>query len=89
MASTRSKQDETVESVSAVDDPRFHINRRPSLPSIRVIAVLDVLAGTAGPTEPIRKPPRPTGHCPVMAIAALRDALSHAGPRIDGIGEES
>jgi DDE_Tnp_1-associated len=50
MASTRSKLDEIVESVSAVDDPRFHINRRPSLPSILVIAVLAVLAGAAGPT---------------------------------------
>jgi NifU-like protein involved in Fe-S cluster formation len=27
-------------------------------------------------------------HCPAMAIAALQDALSHAGPRIDVAGED-
>jgi DDE_Tnp_1-associated len=50
MASTRSKLDEIVESFSALEDPRFHINRRPPLPSILVISVLAVLAGAAGPT---------------------------------------
>jgi len=50
MASTRSKLDEIVESFSALEDPRSHINRRHPLPSILVIAVLAVLAGAAGPT---------------------------------------
>jgi nitrogen fixation NifU-like protein len=27
-------------------------------------------------------------HCPAMAIAALQDALSHAGPQIDGVGDD-
>src|SRR6516165_1373019 len=50
MASTRSKLDEIVESFSALEDPRSHINRRHPLPSVLVIAVLAVLAGAAGPT---------------------------------------
>jgi predicted transposase YbfD/YdcC len=50
MASPRSKLDEIVESFSALEDPRSHINRRHPLPSILVIAVLAVLAGAAGPT---------------------------------------
>src|SRR5512138_2599793 len=50
MASTRSKLDEIVESFSAIEDPRSHINRRHPLPSVLVIAVLAVLAGAAGPT---------------------------------------
>jgi predicted transposase YbfD/YdcC len=50
MASTRTKLDEIVESFSALEDPRSHINRRHPLPSILVIAVLAVLAGAAGPT---------------------------------------
>ncbi len=49
-AGTRSKLDELVESFSALEDPRSHINRRHPLPSILVIAVLAVLAGAAGPT---------------------------------------
>lgn len=50
MASTRSRLDEIVESFSALEDPRSHINRRHPLPSVLVIAVLAVLAGAAGPT---------------------------------------
>src|SRR3954452_8655447 len=50
MANTRSKLDEIVESFSALEDPRSHINRRHPLPSVLVIAVLAVLAGAAGPT---------------------------------------
>jgi predicted transposase YbfD/YdcC len=50
MASNRTKLDEIVESFSALEDPRSHINRRHPLPSILVIAVLAVLAGAAGPT---------------------------------------
>ena len=50
MASTRTKLDEIVESFSTPEDPRSHINRRHPLPSILVIAVLAVLAGSAGPT---------------------------------------
>jgi predicted transposase YbfD/YdcC len=50
MASTRSRRDEIVESFSALEDPRSHINRRHPLPSVLVIAVLAVLAGAAGPT---------------------------------------
>src|SRR3954468_7513447 len=50
MASTRSKLDEIVESFSALEDPRSHINRRHPLPSVLVIAVLAVLAGAAGAT---------------------------------------
>jgi predicted transposase YbfD/YdcC len=50
MASDRTKLDEIVESFSALEDPRSHINRRHPLPSILVIAVLAVLAGAAGPT---------------------------------------
>ena len=50
MASTCSKLDEIVESFSALEDPRSHVNRRHPLPSVLVIAVLAVLAGAAGPT---------------------------------------
>src|SRR3954463_6891736 len=50
MASPRSKLDEIVESFSTLEDPRSHINRRPPLPGVLVIAVLAVLAGAAGPT---------------------------------------
>jgi predicted transposase YbfD/YdcC len=50
MASNRTKLDEIVESFSALEDPRSHINRRHPLPSVLVIAVLAVLAGAAGPT---------------------------------------
>jgi predicted transposase YbfD/YdcC len=50
MASTRSKLDEIVESFSALEDPRSHINRRHPFPGVLVIAVLAVLAGAAGPT---------------------------------------
>src|SRR3954447_13938762 len=50
MASTRSRLDEIVESFSAPEDPRSHINRRHPLPAVLVIAVLAVLAGAAGPT---------------------------------------
>ena len=50
MASARSKLDEVVESFSALEDPRSHINRRHPLPSVLVVAVLAVLAGAAGPT---------------------------------------
>jgi nitrogen fixation protein NifU and related proteins len=28
-------------------------------------------------------------HCPALAIAALRDALSHSGPQIDGAGQDN
>jgi hypothetical protein len=48
MASTRSKPDEIVASFEALEDPRSEINRRHPLPSVLVIAVLAVLAGTAG-----------------------------------------
>ena len=50
MASTRSQLDEIVESFTTPEDPRSHLNRRHPLPSILVIAVLDVLAGAARPT---------------------------------------
>ncbi len=50
MVTTRSKLDEIVESFSTIEDPRSHINRRHPLPSVLVIAVLAVLAGSAGPT---------------------------------------
>jgi predicted transposase YbfD/YdcC len=50
MASDRTRLDEIVESFSALEDPRSHVNRRHPLPSILVIAVLAVLAGAAGPT---------------------------------------
>src|SRR5690242_9281701 len=50
MASTRSRLDEIVASSSTLEDPRPHINRRHPLPGIRVVAVLAVLAGAAGPT---------------------------------------
>jgi predicted transposase YbfD/YdcC len=50
MASTRSELDEIVESFSALEDPRSHINRRHPLPSILVIAGSAVLAAAAGPT---------------------------------------
>ena len=50
MACARSKLDEIVESFSALEDPRSHINRRRPLPSVLVVAVLAVLAGAAGPT---------------------------------------
>ena len=86
MAGTRSKLDEIVESVSAVDDPRFHINWGPSLPSILVIAVLAVLAGVAGPTEPICKHPhfacgRLPFRMPPAAVKARESANSQAQPR--------
>src|SRR4051794_16826197 len=55
MASNRTKLDEIVESFSALEDPRSHINRRHPLPSILVIAVLAVLAGAAGPTAIARR----------------------------------
>jgi predicted transposase YbfD/YdcC len=50
MASNRTKPDEIVASVSTLEDPRSHINRKPPLPSILAIAALAVLAGAAGPT---------------------------------------
>jgi hypothetical protein len=86
MASTRSKLDEIVESFSALEDPRFHINRRPPLPSILVIAVLAVLAGAAGPTEPIRRHPHfACGRLPFRmrwtAVKARESANSQAQPR--------
>ena len=82
MASPRSKLEEIVESFSTLEDPRSHINRRHPLPSVLVIAVLAVIAGTAGPTTIARlakfKEDLLTGipTCPVASPARTSSATS-------------